>query len=143
VEAVFNLERLADRPLLGAGAHGAGRDPLGVPDLDVGAAHVAGESFLPEVEVDGGHGRAGHPGVQERVRHVEHGPLNVVDLVAVVAGHPGQASFPDLCELGLSEAGEGVVPFVPESVALAQVPELNTYNTGKGRSDKPTVQWRL
>ena len=89
VEAVLYLETLAHGALLGAGAHGARRDPLGVSGLNAHVAHAAAVSLLPQVQVDGRQGRAGHPRVQERVRHVKHGALDVGDLVAVVAGYFG------------------------------------------------------
>ena len=126
VETVLDLQGLTHGPLLGARAHGAGRDTLGVPDVDGGSSHVAVEALLPEVEVDGGHRAAGHPRVEERVRHVEHGALDVVDLVAVVARDAGQAGLPDLRQLGLGEPGQRVVPLVPEPVAFTQIPELDS-----------------
>ena len=53
VETVFNLEALAHRPLLGAGAHCARRDPLCVSDLNPCPTDVAADALLPQVEVNG------------------------------------------------------------------------------------------
>ena len=133
VEAVFNLEALTDRSLLGAGAHGARRDPLGVPDLDAHVADSAADALLPQVEVDGRQGRAGHARVQEGVGHVEHRPLDVRHGVAVVAGDLGQGDLADLHELGLGEADEGVAALVPEPVALPQISEIS--RGGQRRAD--------
>ena len=76
VEAVVNLERLADGALLGAGAHGAGRHPVSFSGLDVDAADGAADALLPVVDVDSGQGVAGHSGVQEGIRDVEGRSLN-------------------------------------------------------------------
>ena len=76
VEAVVNLERLADGSLLGAGAHGAGRHPVSFSGLDVDAADGAADALLPVVDVDSGQGVAGHSGVQEGIRDVEGRSLN-------------------------------------------------------------------
>ena len=76
MKAVVDFERLADGTLLGAGAHGARRDPVGLPGLDVDAANGTADPLLPVVDVDAGQGVAGYPGVQERVRDVEHRTLN-------------------------------------------------------------------
>lgn len=143
VEAVLYLERLADGPLLGARAHGAGRDPFGVANVDRRRAHVAHDPLLPQVELDGGQGAARHPGVQERVGHVEHGPLDVGHLVAVVAADPGQRALADLGQLGLGEPDEGVAALVPEAVALAEVPELDPDDAGERGADEAAVQGRL
>ena len=76
VEAVFDLEGLAEGPLLGTGAHDAGADPAGVSRLDVDLGDGAGHALLPELQVDVGQGVAGDPGVQERVRDVEQAALD-------------------------------------------------------------------
>ena len=76
VEAVVNLERLADGALLGAGAHGAGRHPVSFSGLDVDATDGAADALLPVVDVDSGQGVAGHSGVQEGIRDVEGRSLN-------------------------------------------------------------------
>ena len=125
METVLDLQGLTHGSLLGARAHGAGRDTLGVPDVDGGSSHVAVEALLPEVQVDGGYCAAGNPRVKKRVWHVEHGALDVVNLVAVVARDPGQACLPDLRQLGLGEPGQRVVPLVPKPVAFTQIPELD------------------
>ena len=52
MEAVVNLQGLADWALLGAGAHGAGRHPLGLPDVYGSVPHTARHSLLPQVQVD-------------------------------------------------------------------------------------------
>ena len=52
VEAVVNLERLTDRPLLGAGAHCARADPLCVSDLNPSPTNVAADTLFPQVKVD-------------------------------------------------------------------------------------------
>lgn len=140
VEAVLDLQRLTNWPLLGTRAHGTRGNSLGVPDLYPHVAHVAGDSLLPQVEVDGGKRRAGDPGVEEGVGHVEHGSLDVRDLVAVVAGDLGEGSLPDLVELRLGEAEEGVAALVPEPVALPQVPELDADDAGEGGTHQPTVE---
>ena len=45
MEAVFNLERLAEGPLLGAGTHDAGGDPAGVACLDANITYLKLHSF--------------------------------------------------------------------------------------------------
>ena len=76
VEAIVDLERLADGTLLGAGAHSAGRDPVGLARLDVDPAHGTADPLLPVVDVDSGQRVAGHSGVQEGIRDVEGRSLN-------------------------------------------------------------------
>ena len=76
VEAVLDLEGLAEGPLLGAGAHDAGRHAAGVAGLDVDLGDGAGDALLPKLQVDVGQGVAGDPGVQERVGDVEQTPLD-------------------------------------------------------------------
>jgi len=76
VQAVIDLERLADGPLLGAGAHGAWRNPVGLARLDVDAADGAADALLPVVDVDSGKGVAGYSRVQEGVGDVEGRTLN-------------------------------------------------------------------
>ena len=87
VEAVFDLERLAEGPLLGAGAHDAGRHAAGVTGLDVDLGDGAGHPLLPELQVDVGQGVAGHPGVQERVGNVKQTTLDRGNLVAIGTSH--------------------------------------------------------
>ena len=143
VETVLNLETLAHRALLGAGAHGARRDPLGVSNLDPGPADVAADPLLPQVEVDGGQGGAGHPRVEERVGDVKHGPLDVSHPVAVVAGDLRQRDLSDLVELRFRESDERVSSFVPEPVALSEVSELDADDAGECWSHQSTVQRRF
>jgi len=81
MEAVVNLERLADGTLLSAGTHRARRDPVGLSSLNVDAADRAADTLLPVVDVDTRKRVARHAGVQERVRDVESRALNRGDLV--------------------------------------------------------------
>ena len=71
VKAVVNLQRLADGPLLGAGAHCARGHAVSFAGLDVDAADGAADTLLPVVNVDSGQGVARHPGVQEGVGNVK------------------------------------------------------------------------
>ena len=52
VETILNLEALAHRPLLGAGAHCARADPLCVSDLNPRPTDIAADPLFPQVEVD-------------------------------------------------------------------------------------------
>lgn len=81
MEAVLDLKGLAERTLLGAGAHHAGRGPPGVARLDAEVVDLAGDALLPQVQVDGGQGVTVYPGVQEGVGDVEVGALDGVHLV--------------------------------------------------------------
>jgi len=45
--------------------------------------------------------------------------------------------------LAFGEANQGVSSLVPEAVALAQVAELNSDDTGEGWADQATVQRSL
>ena len=143
VEAVLYLEGLTDGPLLGAGAHRARGHPPSLPDVYGLVTNIAGDSLLPQVQVDGGQGTAGDPRVQERVRNVEESSLDVGDCVAVVTHHLGQADLPDLVQLGLCEPDQRVASLVPEPVALPQVPELDANDAGEGGAHQSTVQGSL
>ena len=140
VETVLNLETLAHRALLGAGAHGARRDPLGVSNLDPGPADVAADPLLPQVQVDGWQRGAGHSRVQERVGHVEHRPLDVGHPVTVVTGYLCQGDLSDLVQLRFCESDQGVATLVPEPVAFSQISELDANDTRKCWSNQSTVQ---
>ena len=76
VEAIVDLERLADGTLLGAGAHSAGRDPVGLARLAVDPAHGTADPLLPVVDVDAWQRVAGYSRVQERIGNVESRTLN-------------------------------------------------------------------
>ena len=52
VETILNLEALAHRPLLGAGAHCARANPLCVSDLNPRPTNVAADTLFPQVKVD-------------------------------------------------------------------------------------------
>ena len=54
-----------------------------------------------------------------------------------------QSDLADLRQLGLSEPDERVARLVPESVALAQVPELDADDAGEGGAHQAAVQRRL
>ena len=140
VEAVLNLQTLTHRTLLGAGAHGARGDPLGVADLDPRPSNVAADSLLPQVQVDGRQSGARHPRVQERVGHVEHRPLDVGHPVTVVTGYLCQGDLSDLVQLRFCESDQGVATLVPEPVAFSQISELDANNTRKCWSNQATVQ---
>ena len=116
VEAVLNLQTLAHWTLLGAGAHGARGDPLGVANLDPRPSNVAADALLPQVQVDGRQRGAGHSRVQERVGHVEHRPLDVGHPVTVVTGDLCQGDLSDLVKLRFCESDQGVATLVPEPV---------------------------
>ena len=75
VEAVLDLERLAEGTLLSAGAHDTGGDARGVAGLDGRVRDLARDALLPELQVGRGQGRAGDARVQERVGDVERGAL--------------------------------------------------------------------
>ena len=85
MEAVFDLERLAERPLLRAGAHHAGRDSPGVARLYADVVDLAGDALLPEVEVDAGEGVAVDARVEEGVGDVEDGALHRAHVVRSLA----------------------------------------------------------
>ena len=143
METIFYFERLTNGTFLGTRAHCAGRDALGVADVDGSAADIAHDPLLPQVQVDGGQRCAGDARIEERVRHIEHGSLDNIDLVAVVANQFGQGDLPDLGQLGLREPDERIPPLVPEPVAFSQIPELNSNDAGEGWSHQASVQWCL
>ena len=140
VEAVLYLEGLTDWTLLGAGAHRARRHPSRLPDVDGLVADIAGDSLLPQVQVDGGQRTAGDAGVEEGIRHVEESSLDVCHGVAVVTHHLGQGDLPDLVQLSLGEPDERVASLVPEPVTLPQVAELDADDAGEGGAHQPAVQ---
>ena len=76
MEAVLDLERLAQRSLFGTGAHDAGRDPPRVSRLDVDVAHLAGDSLFPQLKVDPGKSVTVDARIQERIRDVKERPLD-------------------------------------------------------------------
>ena len=143
MEAVLDLERLAQGPLFGTGAHDTGRDPSGVPGLDAHVADFAGDALLPELQVDSGQGVAVDPGVQERIRDVEESPLDGGQLVAVVANDLGERGLTNLGQLGLGEADERVAALVPKPITFPQVSELDSNDAREGGADQTTVEGSL
>lgn len=140
VEAVFYLERLADRTLLGAGTHGAWRHSPGLTDIYGLVTNITRHPLLPEVQVDGGQGRAGNTRVEEGVGHIEQCSLDVGDSVTVVTHHLGQAHLPDLVQLGLGEPDQRIAAFIPEPVAFPQVSELDSNDAGKCWTHQSAMQ---
>ena len=143
VEAVLDLEALAERPLLGACAHHAGARPPRVAGFDVEVVDLARDALLPQVEVEAGEGVAVDPRVEEGVGDVEVGALDGGDLVGGVADDLGEGHLADLRELGVGEADERVAGLVPEAVALAQVAELDADDAGEGGTDEAAVEGGL
>ena len=76
MQAVVNLEGLADGSFLCAGAHGAGWHTMCFPRFDVDSSNWTADPLLPVVNVDAGQGIAGNSRVQERIRDVKHRPLH-------------------------------------------------------------------
>ena len=72
-----------------------------------------------------------HQGVERKIRN----PMTIHYL--------SQCDLADLRQLGLSEPDERVARLVPESVALAQVPELDADDAGEGGAHQAAVQRRL
>ena len=140
VETVFNLERLTHRSLLGTRAHCTWRHATCLAYVYGLVAHVARDTFLPQIEVDGGQCAAGNTWVEERVGNVEQRSLDVGHGVAVVAHRLGQGHLPDLVQLRLGEPDQWVSSLVPEPVTLPQVPELNANDAGKCWSNQSSVK---
>ncbi len=89
VEAIFDLEGLAEGPFLGTRAHDAGRDPASISSFYASLPHPTSYAFLPQFQVDGGQSGARDPRIKEWVGYVECRPLDRCDSIAGVANRLG------------------------------------------------------
>ena len=80
MQAVVDFERLTDRTLLGTGAHGARRNPVGIASLDVDTSDRTADTFFPVVNIDTRKSVTWYSRIEERVGDVEHRSLNRCDL---------------------------------------------------------------
>ena len=76
MEAVVNLQRLADWSLLRARAHRARGDTFCLANVYRSISDTTLYSLLPQVQVDRGKSRARNPWVEEGIRNIKHDSLD-------------------------------------------------------------------
>ena len=74
---------------------------------------------------------------------IEGGLLNFIHDVSVLTNNLGQSSLSDLSQLRLCEPHGSIGGFVPESVTLLGLLELNTDDAGKCGSNQSSFQRNL